>query len=57
MDGVGGAGGQQAADRILALENHRLNRTVQAFENGLDVLLVLLGLRCRDHHAPPCHRL
>ena len=56
VDGVGGAGGQQAADRILALQNHRLNRTVQAFENGVDVLLVLLRLRCRHHHDPPCRR-
>ena len=54
MDGVGGAGGEQAADRVLPIENHPLDGLIQTLK-GCGVVLQQ-GFRRRHNHALMHHR-
>ena len=49
MDGVGGAGREQAADRVLPIENHPLDGLIQTLKGGGVVLRE--GFRRRHNHA------
>ena len=49
MDGVSGAGGEQAADRVLPIENHPLDGLIQTLK-GRGVVL-RKGFRRRHNHA------
>jgi len=49
MDGVRGAGGEQAADRVLPIENHPLDGLIQTLK-GRGVVL-RKGFRRRHNHA------
>ena len=49
MDGVRGAGGEQAADRVLPIENHPLDGLIQTLKRCGVVLRK--GLRRRPNHA------
>ena len=49
MDGVRGAGGEQAADRVLPIKNHPLDGLIQTLK-GRGVVLQK-GFRRRHNHA------
>ena len=55
VDGVGGAGRQQSADRILTLQHDLFDRSIQTLQDPVALAWVADGLRCRHNHEPLHH--